>query len=84
MEWNMKVKPGLTGLLEFCEFLTEHKMIYRVDKVSFDSLMISFATVGIRYEVCFHEDEVYYSRFNGNEDVLTDFDELERDVKDRD
>lgn len=80
----MKIKPGLKGLLEFIDFLTDQKVIYRVDRVSYDSLMISFATVGVRYEVYFYEDEVHYSRFIGNEDVLTDFEELARDVKDRD
>jgi|GEM_PF-4360111 len=78
---NMKVQPGLKGLLEFLEFLNEQKIIHRIDKVSFDSLMISFALVGTRYEVYFHDDEVYYSRFTGSEDLLTDFDELERDVR---
>lgn len=65
-------KDGWNRMLEFLDFLREKKIQFRIEQQQPEGLMVSFALVGIRIEVEFFEDELQYSIFKGNEDVLTD------------
>ncbi len=63
---------GLTRLTNFLELLEKNKIPYFLGHFRSDSVMVSFAVVGERYEVDFFEDREEVSVFSGDESVSTD------------
>jgi hypothetical protein len=70
------MKSGLSGLLEFTNFLKSHKITYSIHQYSDDSLTVFFTVVGARFEVTFFEDSWNFSHFPGSEECLDDEKEL--------
>jgi hypothetical protein len=63
---------GMEGLLAFLGYLREKGIKYRIDQQADDSLEVSFALVGFRFEVAFYVDHIAFSYFTGHEDVELD------------
>ncbi|MGL4497044.1 MAG: hypothetical protein ACRCXM_06795 [Beijerinckiaceae bacterium] len=63
---------GLTGLLEFLEYLQRRKIWYTLAHLRNDSIMVTFTLVGYRVEVDFFDSGVEFSIFTGSEDVFTE------------
>ena len=61
---------GLSGMLQFLDYLRSKKIPAQIMQVRDDSLMVSFAMVGYRVEVSFFESGIEYSVFTGHEDVF--------------
>ncbi len=72
---------GLQRLLDFTNFLTESRIIHKIEQTAHDELMVSFATVGKRVEVYFTPEDVAYSIFSGDEDMLEGLDAVKRMVE---
>lgn len=69
---DFEIKPGLSGLLSFCEYLEKNKITYSIHKYSDDALTVFFTVFGSRIEVQFFEDWWNYSYFSGDEGVFDD------------
>ena len=67
---NFEIRPGLTGLLNFCEYLTDVNVTYSIHKYSDDALTVFFTVVGARVEVQFFENDWNFSYFKGDEGVI--------------
>ena len=65
-------KDGLQRMMDFLNFLDEGNIHYFITKYSDDGLTATLTLVGARIEVEFTPDQMKYSIFRGNEDVLTD------------
>jgi hypothetical protein len=61
---------GLQRMLDFTNYLQEKRMTYHFRQVSFDEIMVGFSMPGERVEVYFTTEDVTYSVFTGNEDML--------------
>lgn len=72
------MKTGLSGLLEFADFLKKKGITYSIHHYSFDSLTIFFTLVGARIEVQFTEEDWCYSVFFGKEFDGFDVDDLKK------
>jgi hypothetical protein len=68
-------------MLEFLDLMRSHKIPVRITQEAEDSLMISFALPGSRYEVYFYEDDMVYSVFQGSEALVDDFPALIAEIK---
>ncbi len=76
----------MTPLEKFFAFLSvlrTYKVPYTLTQVADETLMISYAAPGFRYEVYFDPNDVTYSVFEGTEDVFGDLDVLIADIKER-
>ena len=69
---------GIGDLLPFLNFLKDHSIVYRLDHMRADSVMVTLTLVGARVEVDFFDDHIEYSVFKGDEWVLDDQQELFR------
>ncbi len=67
---------GLERLLNFTNMLKSKGVYFTLDQTIPDAIMISFTLVGRRVEVYFEKDGMYFSYFDGNEDVFRDTDML--------
>jgi len=67
---------GISGIIEFLNELEKRKIIYKISKMRDDSVMINLTIVGHRIEIDFFDDHIEYSVFSGNEEVLSDQNEL--------
>ena len=63
---------GLTRLVAFLNILDGAKIPYFLGHFRDDSVMVSFAVVGERYEIDFFEDREEISIFKGDESVTID------------
>ena len=69
---------GISDLLPFLNFLKDHSIVYRLEQMRPDSIMVTLSLVGARVEVDFFDDHIEYSVFKGDEWVLDDQQELFR------
>ena len=67
----MKIS-GLKDLLPFLGALKDNNILYRIEHLRDDSIMVTFSQLYFRVEVDFFEDHVEYSYFVGDEAVLDD------------
>ena len=65
-------KDGLQRMLDFLNFLQEKGIEPKIEHQVPDSLMVTFALVGIRVEVDFDVDFMQFSLFKGDEAVQMD------------
>ena len=65
-------KDGLQRLLDFLEMLSRKGIHFWIEQQAPDGLMVTFTLVGVRVEAVFTVDEMQFSYFTGNEDVLVD------------
>jgi len=63
---------GIKDILSFLDFLRSQRVMFRLEQMRPDSIMVSFTLVGMRAEVDFFEDHIEYSLFKGDESVLDD------------
>lgn len=63
---------GLEGMLAFLNYLRAKHLIYRIEHLREDSLMVTFTMLGVRVEVDFFSDHIEFSDFQGSEDVQSD------------
>lgn len=63
---------GIKDILSFLDFLRSQRVMFRLEQMRPDSIMVSFTLVGARAEVDFFEDHIEYSLFKGDESVLDD------------
>ena len=45
---DFEIKPGLSGLLSFCEYLGKNKITYSIHKYSDDALTVFFHGVRLK------------------------------------
>ena len=76
-------QDGLQRLLDFLNLLREHGVDFRLGQEGPDGVMVLFALYGVRIEADFTIDEMQYSIFKGDENVLTNVDDLVRLIKER-
>ena len=62
----------IKDILSFLDFLRSKRVMFRLDQMRPDSIMVSFTLVGLRAEVDFFDDHIEYSLFRGDESVLDD------------
>jgi hypothetical protein len=78
-------KDGLQRMMDFLNFLDENNIHYFITKYSPDGLTATLTLVGARIEVSFTPDEMTFSIFRGNEDVLTEektlYDLIKKDLE---
>lgn len=67
----MKI-DGLQRMLDFLNFLNEKNIHFFIEQDAPDWLMVTLTLVGTRVEVMFSVDDMTFSVFKGNEDVLMD------------
>lgn len=65
-------QDGLQRMVEFLNFLRKRKIHFFVEQDADESLMVTLTLVGTRVEVTFTVEEMTFSVFKGNEDVITD------------
>ena len=82
-EDDMKIRPGLTGLLNFLSLLYEEGLQYYLLPTSPTDLTVCFTLPGKRIEVRFEETEVDWSIFTGTEDCEKDFTDLIELIKNK-
>ena len=63
---------GMQSMLDFLNMLEDKNIHYFITKYSPDGLYVTLTLVGARVEVEFTPDEMRFSIFKGNEDVITD------------
>ncbi|MFM6279022.1 MAG: hypothetical protein ACKPE2_12235, partial [Dolichospermum sp.] len=61
---------GLKDLLPFLGALRDNNILFRIEHLRDDSIMVTFSQLYFRVEVDFFEDHVEYSYFAGDEAVL--------------
>jgi hypothetical protein len=66
------LKPGLSGLIAFLDFLDRQGIDYDLKRDLSDAVSVWFMTVGVKFEVDFFEDHVTYNFYSGNEEVFRD------------
>ena len=69
---------GIGDLLPFLNLLDDHSIVYRLEHMRAESVMVTLSLVGARVEIDFFEDHIEYSVFKGDERVLDDQQELFR------
>ena len=69
---------GIGDLLPFLNLLKDHSIVYRLEHMRPDSIMVTLTLVGARVEVDFFDDHIEYSVFKGDERVLDDQEDLFR------
>jgi hypothetical protein len=76
---------GIVDLLPFLNFLRDlsKQHWYRLEHSSADTVTIEIHMPGVRLEVDFLQDEVWYSIFEGDESVQTDQAQLIALLKER-
>jgi hypothetical protein len=65
-------EDGLQRMLDFLSFLNEKNIHFFIEQYASEYLTVTVTLVGVRLEVMFAPDEVTFSTFQGNEDVLDD------------
>jgi|688.fasta_scaffold1277310_1 hypothetical protein len=68
------------GLIELRRFLRAHNIQYALNDWGDDDITVAFATAGSRYEVCFDQETVFWSVFEGGEYQETDLKKMQRRV----
>jgi hypothetical protein len=61
---------GIKDILSFLDYLRSRRVMFRLEQMRPDSIMVSFTLVGLRAEVDFFDDHIEYSLFKGDESVL--------------
>jgi hypothetical protein len=70
---NTKIlNPGITGLVEFLQFLDVQRITYDLKHDLSDAISVWFMVVGAKFEVDFFETHVTYNFYIGDEGVHRD------------
>ncbi len=69
-------------LLDLRKFLRKHNVQYSINDWGDDDIIVSFATAGSRYEVCFDSEMVFWSVFEGRELQETELSKLKSRIVD--
>ncbi len=74
---------NLHKFFAFLAVLRKYKVPYTITQVADETLMVSYAAPGVRYEVYLDPDDVTYSVFEGTEDIFGDIETLTADIERR-
>lgn len=74
-------QDGLQRMLDFLAFLNEKGIHFYIEQNAPDSLRVTLTLVGVRVEAAFFVEEVQFSVFRGNEDVIVDENALRNLIK---
>ena len=69
---------GICDLLPFLNLMKDRSIVFRLEQMRPDSIMVTLTLVGARVEVDFFDDHIEYSVFKGDERVLDDQQDLFR------
>ena len=69
---------GIGDLLPFLNLMKDRSIVFRLEQMRPDSIMVTLTLVGARVEVDFFDDHIEYSVFKGDERVLDDQQDLFR------
>jgi hypothetical protein len=68
----MKHLNGIRDLIPFLDYLRDRKVSFDLSHDRHDSVMVTVMIVRERLEIDFFDDHIEYSRFTGDESVLSD------------